>query len=130
VLKKGQNIFESHMTKERREGVFILACLAGIFTVFLLLCDWELGILNDTFCFNGVTVSCNVIDYDTKLPFYYTTYCLGGPGENHRIILAFCMHVKYMIIPFVPFFFYGLLRAFGIVNRFFRFEERLFKFIK
>ena len=112
------------MRKEQKEGVFIVAASILVLLVLALLTShwqfWQLGVSEPTLYFQGfeyVKESCSYSDRDPwgKCP----------PGH----VLGFFIEFKTILIFFLPMFSYGILRAFNIIKRLSRFEEKLFFFI-
>lgn len=113
------------MTKVQKEGVLITTVSVVALLILALLTSWTGGFSEADFYFEGLATSCTPIHMPpTPLSPGYTI-CEHGTEYIHGFSIKF----RTILIFFIPIIFYGILRAFGIVNRLFQFEEKLFKFI-
>ena len=112
------------MTKPQKEGVFIVSLATALLLMAAALCDWRYGVADAYFCFNGLQLSCSQLE-QTIADAFSTCYY-----DGIRRIFEFCVDLRHILFVLMPFLLYGFLRAFGIVRRLFRIEERLFGFIE
>ena len=118
------------MTKEQKEGVLITIVSMIALIILALFTSWTGEFSDVTFYFSGFETSCE--------PKYIPPTGVGLLGDFGTSIcpdgveFSYPFHIKFrtILILFIPIIAYGLLRSFGIVRRFFQFEEKLFKFIE
>ena len=107
------------MNKEQKEGVLIVAVLTVSLLIASLFTEWRFGFGPAYLCIDLFKVSCT-----TEI----AGFICKDDGFVHPI--EFCVSFKYLLIVHMLIGSYGLLRAFGIVRRLFKFEEKLFQFIE
>ena len=109
------------MHKAQKEGVLIVT--VSIYTLLALALFkkyWNLGFDEATiFIFNGFLVDCE----------YSAPGCHLIDSSFKQYIYGFQFYFKTALILILPITAYGMLRAFGVIGRLFKFEEKLFTFI-
>lgn len=120
------------VTKEQKEGVLITTVSMTILLTLALLTSWEGGFSDATFYFNGFETSCETkIEPPTGWCDRTVEFCINNVICPDGVQRSYQFDIKFrtILILFIPIIAYGLLRSFGIIRRFFQFEEKLFKFI-
>ena len=113
------------MTKEQKEGVLITTVSMIALLTLALLTSWDGGFSEANIHFKGFEQSC------TYIPPADPKDILGGTCfTGKEYVWFFSVEFRTILIFFLPIISYGILRSFGIVNRLFQFEEKLFKFIE
>lgn len=110
------------MYKVQKEGVVIVTVsICTLIVLALFTKYWVLGFDEAYFFnFNGFSVNCE----------YTSPGCyLRDDGSFKEYIFGFSLYFKTALILILPITAYGMLRAFGVIGRLFKFEEKLFKFI-
>jgi len=113
------------MTDERKEGILIIAGVLVILCLLAAWTNWSYGLQGATFSFEGFTRKlpdeCKEVKYPENSIFQDHQSCWARSEQ----IMSFYIRYTTALGILMPIFIYGLLRAFGIIRRLFRFESVL-----
>lgn len=122
------------MSNERKEGVLITAFTLLLLLTLSLITDWSSGFFSADLNYYGFTLGS--VGYRSFSEFKYfgftapTRTSLGWGGftsayEFDNLIMHFSILYTTLLVLILPIFFYGVLRATGVVKRLFSFEKSL-----